>query len=276
MDLNEYVETEDALFHYTKTSVALEKILYTQKFKLSLLKDTNDPREYKYMLLNTIGWSLPPEAEELSREAHPIIDRILKYECRVMCFCSNKKPTVILENGSHIDDEHAYSNGWDKSRMWAQYGENHFGICLVISKEKLEEELKTHQDKITRFKTGYIKYTQKRGIAPRAITLDGNRLVNEGLENYSKNHILENSEELFFRKHADYRDETEYRVLVFDPENNLEYIDISSSIKGIIVGDRTPKVYFPLVDQLCEKLHIESRQAHWVKGTPYLLLCKSQ
>ena len=54
MDLNEYIETEDALFHYTKTSVALEKILYTQKFKLSLLKDTNDPREYKYMLLNTI------------------------------------------------------------------------------------------------------------------------------------------------------------------------------------------------------------------------------
>jgi hypothetical protein len=74
---------------------------------------------------------------------------------------------------------------------------------------------------------------------------------------------MENSEELFFRKHIDYRDEAEFRVVVFGPDKKLEYLDVSSWIKCVIVGDRTPEAYIPLINQMCNALNIEFRKVHW-------------
>jgi hypothetical protein len=142
MSIDEYIETSDALFHYTKTSIAIEHILHTKKFKLSLLKDTNDPKEYKFKFFNIMGDSLDRDNTlDLSNQADPVIDRILKYECRVMSFCTNNKPTLILSDGSSMEDEHVCSKGWSKSRMWSQYSQNHYGICLVFSKKGLERVL---------------------------------------------------------------------------------------------------------------------------------------
>jgi hypothetical protein len=46
MNVNEYVRTSDALFHYTRISTAIKHILFTRKIKLSYLKEMNDPKEY--------------------------------------------------------------------------------------------------------------------------------------------------------------------------------------------------------------------------------------
>ena len=276
MSIDEYIKTSDALFHYTKTSIAIEHILHTKKFKLSLLKDTNDPREYQFKLFNVMGWSLDRDTTpKLLNEAQTVIDRILRHECKVMGFCSNNKPTLILNNGSSIEDEHVCSSGWSKSRMWSQYGQNHYGICLVFSKNELENVLNKKKSQIRDFKASYVQYSQQERIVWSAITLNGNRLESEGVEEYSFNHVIENSEELFFRKHIDYRDEAEFRVVVFDPNKKLEYLDINSSIKCVIVGDRTPEAYIPFINQMCADLNIESRRARWDRGKSHLLLCKT-
>lgn len=278
MSIDEYIKTsDDALFHYTKTSIAIEHILYTKKFKLSLLKDINDPREYKFKLFNTIWWSRGQDGtiRELSNRAQTVINRILRYECRVMCFCTNNKPTLILSDGSSIKDEHACSEGWSKSRMWAQYGQNHYGICLVFSKRELESVLSKMKSQIRDLQTSYVQYSQQDEIDSGAITLNGNRLEKEGVEKYSFNHVIENSKELFFRKHIDYRDEAEFRVVIFDPDKKLEYLDVSSLIKCVIVGDRTPEAYIRLISQMCTDLNIESRKAHSDRGKFHLLLCKT-
>lgn len=273
MSIDEYIKTPDALFHYTKTSTAIEKILHTKKFKLSLLKDANDPREYKFKLFNTVGESLDPNTTcDLTSEAITVIDRILRYECRVMCFCTNNKPTLILGDGSSTEDEHVCSEGWNKSRMWSQYGQNHYGICLVLSKIELEKVLKAQ---VSGYKVSHVKYSQQDGTSWGVKTLDGNRLKSEGVEKYSYNHVMENSEELFFRKNIDYRDEAEFRVVILDPDKKLEYLDVSSLIKCVIVGDRTPEAYIPLINQMCNGLNIESRKASWYRGKYYLQLCKS-
>jgi hypothetical protein len=259
MGIDEYIKTSDALFHYTKTSTAIEKILYKKKFKLSLLKDSNDPREYKLKVFGTISiGELPPI--DLTNKVQTIIDRILRDEFRVMCFCTNNKPTLILSDGSSIEDEHACSEGWNKSRMWSQYGQCHYGICLILSKKELEKFLEAQ---ISDYKVEYVRYSQIDEYDWRTINIDGNRLESEGVEKYSFNHVMENSEELFFQKHIDYRDEAEFRVIVHDPDKKLEYIDISTSLKGVIVGDRTPEAYIPLIDQMCNDLNIEFRKAYW-------------
>jgi len=280
MTINEYIEnSDDALFHYTKTSIAIENILHTKKFKLSLLKDTNDPREYKTKLFNTMwfssGQTQDNKIEKLSNEIQPVINRILKCVCKVMCFCSNNKPTLILSDGTHIKDKYLNSKGWNKSRMWSQYGQNHYGICLVFSKKELKMALSNKKSQIRDYQASYVLYSQKYEISQKAIQLDGNRLKEEGVEEYSFNHVIENSEELFFRKHIDYRDEAELRVVVFDPDNKLEYLDVSSSIKCVIVGDRTPEAYFPLINKMCTDFKIESRKALWDRREPRLGLCRT-
>jgi len=272
MEINEYINSDDALFHYTKVSVAIESILFTKKLKPSLLKDTNDPREYKFKLFSIVSDGLGyDKLTKFLTETNPIIDRILRFESKVLCFCSNKKPTLILNDDNRVEDEYTCSKGWNKSRMWSQYGENHRGICLVFSKEGLEKELKTKRPQIVNYKSGYVQYSQKDIMAWEATTFDGNRLNKDGAEDYSIKHIMENSEELFYRKHIDYRDEAEYRTVVFGPHRTLDYLDISSSIKGVIAGDRTPEAYFPLIKQLCGELQIESRRLFWDKGGSSLL-----
>jgi hypothetical protein len=267
LSLDDFVKTDDAIFHYTKASIALEKILFEGKFRLSLLKDTNDPWEYKYKLLSMTGWSLPPQIEKLYSEAHTVADRIIRMESRVMCFCSNISPTIILDSGETIQDTVVSSNGWNKSRMWAQYGENHRGICLVFSRRIIEAEFADVKEEII---AKNIQYTTRAIIPPHAYTLNGNKLAEDGVENYCYRHIKEHADDLFFIKHIDYRDESEYRVVVFDPKQQYEYIDIRKSIKGVIAGDRTPKVYFPLIKQLSDQYGIEFRQAYWEKGKPFL------
>jgi hypothetical protein len=271
MSIDEYIETSsDALFHYTKVSIAIEDILHTKKFKLSLLKDTNDPNEYKFKFFNIMGDSLDRNfTPNRLNEACSVINRKLGDECRVMSFCTNTKPTLILSDDSFLEDEHVCSKGWNKSRMWSQYGQNHYGICLVFSKEELEKVLR--ESKIKNYKAGYVQYSQQAGRDFEAITLNGNRLEDEGVKKYSFNHIMENSEQFFFRKDIDYRDEAEFRVVIFDPDKNLECLDVSSFIKCVIVGDKTSEAYHPLIIQMCKGLNIKSRKAYWDRGQFYLL-----
>lgn len=271
LPLDDFIKTEDAIFHYTRASVALEKILFDGRFRLSLLKDTNDPSEYKFRLLNMIGWSLPPEVEKRCSEAHPVFDRIISMESRIMSFCSNSLPEIILDTKETIKDTIANRNGWNKSRMWAQYGENHRGICLVFSKKAIVAEVTDIRGRVI---ANNIQYKTRPGISHHAYTLNGNQLIEVGVEEYCYNHIIQHAATLFFIKNIDYRDESEYRVVVFDPEHKYEYIDINKSIRGIIVGDRTPKVYFPLIRRLADRYGIEYRRAYWERGTPHLILCE--
>ncbi len=274
-DIDGYIRTsEDALFHYTKTSTAIEHILHTKRFKLSVLNNSNDPQEYKDMLLSISGSSLGPDKTfELLGRANRCVNRMLKDEGRRMCFCTNDKPILILRDGCSIEDEHACSEGWSKSRMWSQYAENHYGVCLVLSKERLAGALDERKCQIAHCRLGPVKYLQPDDDSGEALCVDGNRAEAEGVEEHARNHVVEHCEELFFRKHIDYRDEAEFKVVVFDPDKKLEYLDVSSLIKCVIVGERTPEAYIPLVDQMCSELSIEFRIASWTLRQPSLRSC---
>lgn len=271
-NINEYIKTsDDALFHYTKVSTAIEHILHAKKFRLSILGDTNDPNEYKRKLFDSHRRASAEETQveekqydELLRKAEDRIERIRRFECRVMCFCTNDKPTLILSDGSSRNEE-LVSEGWAKSRMWSQYGENHRGICLVFSKRELELvlALAKKESQIKFYKAESVKYSEQGLRCPQ---IDGTRLNKEGDEKYSVSYIEENYNELFFRKHVDYRDEAEFRVLVLDADKKLEYLDITSFIKCAIIGDRTHEAYIPLIYQMSKDLNIECRKAGWSRS----------
>lgn len=268
-DVVQFIGSDDALFHYTKLSIAVEEILFTKKIKLSFLKNTNDPKEYKFLDTIPGEWNSNLWTNGnivLLNNATQCLDKIYRSEFRILCFCSNKKPTLVQADATEIMDTYAYSKGWFKPRMWAQYGEGNHGICLVFSKKALVEELQRKGTTVKSFNSAYVKYTQTEGIPMETITIECDEVVKNGPEKYAVDHIMRNLQELFFRKHVDFRDEAEYRIVVHDPQNNLDYIDIDSSIKAVITGDRTPKVYDPLISTLCTEFNIELKHIHWING----------
>ena len=46
-----------------------------------------------------------------------------------------------------FDNDILKCQGFLKSRMWSQYGENHEGVCLVFSKDAIQRELNTLEPK---------------------------------------------------------------------------------------------------------------------------------
>lgn len=271
--LLEFIRSEDALFHYT-TAKVVKNILPTMRLKLSQLKDTNDPWEYKFRLLSLVGWSLPPEAMKLFREAHPVVDRIIRNELRMASFCSNSPPNLILGNGDKVEDPYAPAEGWNKSRMWSQYGDNHTGACIVFSKNTMEDIICKECGSAGTYKCDNIFYLQKYGIPPASLTLNGNRLIKEGMEQYLTSFVLSNLDNICFVKHIDYRDEAEYRIVIHDPRYKLETINIRTALKGVIWGDRISQVEdLKSLHEECDRLAIGCLYLKWDRGRPYPVLC---
>ena len=135
---------KDIIFHYTKGSVALEHILSSKQFRFSSLNNTNDPREYKYWIESGVGgWgdlSSNKHFFEKWSGAKQKLDRIRRFDYKVSSFCLNKLKSI---------DCNAESNknyGYTKSRMWAQYGDNHYGVCLVFSIQRIVEAIKNSKN----------------------------------------------------------------------------------------------------------------------------------
>ncbi len=275
LDFDRYVETEDALFHYTKISVAIE-ILFDRKFRLSQLKNTNDPTEYQDMFFSMVCYDSNRQASvPRFNEVAEVINQIMKSEHRVMCFCSNRKPTIIKEDGLTIGDDLAHSKGWNRARMWAQYAENHSGVCLVFSKKGLEEKLKDQRFRDTVSKAGYVEYASIENLSLRINQIDGDKLVEGDIRSHAEKYVLDNLENLFFLKPVDYRDESEYRLAVYDPKAEFEYIDIEPMICGVIVGDKISRAYSAVIKYLCDGLKIDSKKVFWERGRAHLVKIKS-
>jgi hypothetical protein len=264
------LEAEDALFHYTKTSNALENILYTGKLRLGFLINTNDPREYKDKIQSAYGWALPANADQQVSEAIGFCKKVI-HKIRVLSFCTNAFPSISSHGVVIKKEETANIVGWNKPRMWSQYGEEHHGICLVFSKNALIEGLENNKGRIKEFLAQYIRYESPDTHSFRTSTIDINRLLVEGLEPYCTNHIMENKDDLFFTKDIDYRDESEYRFIVYDPDDKMEYIEIANPIRYVIAGDRIHEMYLPIIKELCSGYGIERRRVQWY-GSRSLLL----
>lgn len=53
---NSMLCNEDTTFHYTKSSIALEHILSSKKFRFPSLNNTNNPHKYKFWYYESHGW----------------------------------------------------------------------------------------------------------------------------------------------------------------------------------------------------------------------------
>lgn len=259
-DFIKYISSDDALFHYTQRATALENILYEGSFKFSYLKNSNDPYEYSPKLFGAGGYSWDDGVKEHIDSTEDILESIFAKQTLFISFCSNE-----------FEDNSLISCGFLKLRMWAQYGENHKGVCLIFSKEKLSNLFKNQfaQDQYMTF-DGYIDYVEyvNADVDHIVLAIDHDTFNNFHPENIAFKHLEKYHKKLFFRKPFDYRDEQEYRFVIVKKNDQGPYtmeplFKIEGCLKGIILGDKFSVVYYPTIKSVCNKMNIQCKKLHW-------------
>jgi hypothetical protein len=269
--LNDFIPTE--VCHYTRMETSLEKILVGKKILLGQLGFTNDPRESKPGGFEYFSWEESPteitqNPQEVSRE----VNRIKREEWRVLCTSCHNDPTFnFMEpiEASYID-HHRF--GVSYSRMWAHYGGNHAGICLLFDGQKLDNNIQESlKDRHCEIRHGFVKYDYEKSVATSPTT-DLEFQSYETTEMIRRS-LIKHYDENFLYKSNEWKTEHEFRWLVHSkdyPNNSQMLIPIEGAIKAVVVGVDFSDVYIPSLRILCEQLGIPAGKISWKNGRPFV------
>lgn len=271
MRIRELLMSDNTIFHYTRTYVALEHILSEASLRFSRLHETEDPLEYKAPLIG-MTFTGEPDDEAIYNSltvAQSEMERIRQHRVGILCFtsnspdCSDKSP----------NKPHAYVGcGFAKSRMWSQYGDGHRGICLAFDGEKIRNSLASASERPDWYDLSRVRYDLNQYENASSIFLED---VNPNEPRpYAERHVWDKRQGLFLAKDTDYRDEAEVRAIIWCPESGPVYLDITHSLVAIILGDRFPDGYLPLIQHHCDKFNVPCQKVHWRHARPFLNNCK--
>ena len=246
--------TDNLVYHYTTRATALEKILTSGKIMLNVLKATNDPREYLDRSVTVIGGS---EDTKPVWQALALVNENRKQKTKVLC--------LTVDDMAHRRFG-LMRRGFARSRMWAQYGEDHRGMCLVFDKSALEEEIQKVAAVPENCSFKSVEYTDQ----DFAIEFDFNAMgesesaIQCGVDSF----IRENVDRLFFTKLLDWRDEKEYRAMIYDERTSPVFAAIGSCLKGIVLGPEFPPVYYPIAKEFGRRYAVDIGVLNWMAGSP--------
>ena len=195
--------------------------------KFSSMEKTNDPRE-----------TLCPGIEyHFAHSFEGLFDVWINEERK------NYKILCFAEDGDF--------EGYQKPRMWSQYGGNHKGCCLVINKEIFEnelEKLRCHVHKKA------IEYVEK-----DIIDKNLEQLPNEDLDSYFERNI----EYFCFTKHSDWKNEKEYRYVIKNSDD--VFVPISKALSEVFISYKMPKIMLEkIIEILCPEIIV--KLIHWENG----------
>jgi hypothetical protein len=261
-DFIKFIHTGDALFHYTSKVTVIEKILLHQTLKFGKFSRTNDPQEYRPKLSGAGGWGWGDTTLPLVYETANLLESLFHEYSRFISFCTNS-----------FEEKHIVKDsGLLKARMWAQYGDNHQGACLVISKTKLLKILKEQFQCKCHLLHSAVQYIDPDNRGNPIQELSAGDFKKTSCYELATAHLIKHQDKLLFSKQFDYRDENEFRIVCIPKEDaTIEIkVPLNEILEGIIFGDRFPDLYEPAITELTKVIDIYVKQLHWDKNGYYL------
>lgn len=250
--------TNQYLYHYTTLEVAIEKILYTGEIRLGPFEKTNDPRESQDWWIRSTG------GLENSRPLLQLLDLVnedrLK-RCKVLCLTKDDIEHNRLGYGRR---------GFARARMWAQYAKKHRGICLIFDMDKLETAIDRILGSKGKIYKGMVKYTDSMDAVKEASIVDLHGCSQEEIRNIVRQHLDKYANTIFFSKNRDWKDETEYRYVLYSEDSQYQFIPIDAILKGLVLGVDFPQAYYPVIAYFRQKYCLEVRHMRWDNGIPQL------
>lgn len=259
--------TDSFLYHYTKTSTARDFILKDRSLRFSSYSGTNDPKETKTWQFD-LGTN---ENRDLGKykmdELSTWLSSELKRAARLACFSMDSGPLT----GNHLSE--IFKRGFCKPRMWAQYAENHSGVCIVFDRIKLTQQIAAQFGRSHNLLFGAVKYVDRSVIRrlddqPYMINLDV--LESVGKKEYPNLHLRTHYQRLFFEKMTDWRDEVEWRWIVFAEHDDDDlYLKLEGCVAGIMFGEKTAEKDIQDIMDQTESWGIRYMGLKWKNCSPW-------
>jgi len=253
------------LYHYTKWETLLE-IAYSKNMRMSSLVKMNDPRESKEWLFGTSHHGeinlVGIDSVELQRE--------------VTAF---KRRVKVLSLSQDVDreewHEHYLGAGFARPTMWAHYGGNHAGGCIIFDKRRLIERLEANQDfgSPTYLLHQPIEYTADSFGGDLSLrNIDADSIRANGIERAVRDHFARDRK-IWFQKHSDWSSEAEYRFIFPDfLEREWRDVDVSECVIGLVLGVDFGESHLSVAQHFDEAFELDGcvagsfwRGPHWVK-----------
>ena len=193
---------DGALFHFTRFESFI-RIMETMTLRSSPLSEMNDLNE---ACLAFVDWD---KEFRFYKDA----ENHIKDECSVISFTRN----YMTDGGCQEGSNHP--------AMWAHYGDNSNGVCIVFDQESLVENNKELLS----------NYFHKLEDINYLINCSPDDSITNAEYTSISDFVSKNYKELFFKKHTDWAYEKEARFLVEVPRI---YLNIKGAIKYIVLGAR--------------------------------------
>lgn len=239
------------VYHYTTARTAIDYILRGRSLRLGSLSGVNDPKESKFRDFTFYARG----AKSIANFKSSLFDEVcgdLASNTYALC-CG-----VSGENHSGRED------GALHPHMWANYAGRHTGVCLVLDKELLHEGVVETASGSQIF-CGEVKYHDLDGLGSLSAPAYSLYLEDwcKDREGYFDFHVSNYSEQLFFLKHKDWRDESEYRWIVRSRAGSQFFVDISKALVRVIVGHEMsePDLYY--VKSQCAAIGVPVHRVIW-------------
>lgn len=232
------LNSENYVAKYTTFDRVIKDILPFNKIRVSSANKVNDPYENKKgsIIEADIFFSQDSTGKEYFEFKEKFEDAQYKLLSHIKLFCTS---IYSLEKVNYINHAHEI---YAKPRMWATYGDNHKGVCLVFNKKELTHQFeKVENFKISENKMNYDKLIiDAQGRNPLLSNNDLNKIYKDNLFDIEKLFkVLDSNDTLtkrYFRKHYDWNSENEYRWLIFSKTSEDLDVDYGNSLKAIFLG----------------------------------------
>lgn len=231
------IDDEKCVAHYTPFESGM-KILTSNELRLGRVERLCDPREC------TFGWiDIDSSVEDGSstldfvRREYKITAAKERFQknCRILCTCTR------------VESERTYcpveSSAFGRPRMWAQYGDQGRGLCLVLAPDKVQgalEKKAKHQRHLLSGKVAYYPWlSQGSGGASLSSDPDIDWDTVNVFDLVNENEMIRST---LFMKSIDWRDESEYRWLLYSADSGEVSLPLDQCLVGIVLGPATKNI----------------------------------
>lgn len=240
---------QNYLFCY-KSEKATVYSLASKSLRFSPIGSLNDPIE------NTLQTFFLDEDTRFLKDQLPEYNLLLKTYTKRYCDDFIKVLCFTLSNDPKQDSLIPQSHmGYMRFSMWSQYADFGKGTCIILNRNKLDEEFGRLLLKENIFgKSGEINYTDDftHQMAFRFMYDELNSLKT-GI-NILKPKIEKYYKEYFFKKRRDWSNEHEYRYVIVS--DRIQYIDMANAIAGIVYGYNSTDELISVIEKLNYFRHI--------------------
>lgn len=220
------------LVHFTTLRTSLDYIVPDKQLRMGRFADLNDPHEYRHRKIAFMVVERSDERVPIAEDMGALSRRMLEDNIKVISFSSDDSTIDGLEESTVLKS----------SPMWAHYGDNHQGVSLLFDEEGIKTEVLKRCGYGLEGVFQQIEYVNDYGRSGRtigAMTLDERFKGREEAEFASQ--YMQAIKGHWQYKHEDWKYEREKRGIIISDKDAV-FLDISKSLKGIVLGDRVDEI----------------------------------